>query len=426
MSKNILVLAYALSPTRGSEYAVAWNYIKNMSLNNRLTVLYGASGEHLGDMAEMQEYCRQNVVPNVTFIPVAPNEKINKLNSLNRSNVLVYTFYFAYSEWQKLAYLKAQELVAKESFDLVHYLGPIGYREPGYLWQLDIPYMWGPIGGMNNVSYKFLPVLIHAGLLGHTFRSVANYLQFRFSSRVKRAIKRSDLIISATTAGQCKLKKIHRKETLYTPENCLMNEAALNYDKFVTPAPLNIIFAGRIDARKALRILIESLAKVKDKSSFVLHVVGDGPLEPDMKRLAEQRGLDGAIVWHGRVSRDKVLQLFNSAHLHCITSLSEANTTVIWEAMEDGVPTLSIDHCGMHDTICEECGFKIAIKSYRQVTTDIAQTIEHCINNPDTLRLKAEGVLKCASKYYWSERKEFFEQCYDQSIHNFQTKRVDE
>ena len=39
--KNILVLAYQLSPTKGSEYSVAWNYVTRMSKYNRLTVLYG-------------------------------------------------------------------------------------------------------------------------------------------------------------------------------------------------------------------------------------------------------------------------------------------------------------------------------------------------------------------------------------------------
>lgn len=48
--KNILVLCYQLSPTKGAEYSVAWNYAKNMSRNNRLTVIYGVSGQHLGDM----------------------------------------------------------------------------------------------------------------------------------------------------------------------------------------------------------------------------------------------------------------------------------------------------------------------------------------------------------------------------------------
>ena len=71
--KDILVLAYAVSPSKGSEYAVAWNYVTAMSRYHRLTVLYGTSGEHMGDTVEMERYLREHPVPNVTFVAVAPN-----------------------------------------------------------------------------------------------------------------------------------------------------------------------------------------------------------------------------------------------------------------------------------------------------------------------------------------------------------------
>ena len=46
--KHILVLAYMLSPYKGSEFSVAWNYVTEMSKDNNLTVLYGISGKHMG------------------------------------------------------------------------------------------------------------------------------------------------------------------------------------------------------------------------------------------------------------------------------------------------------------------------------------------------------------------------------------------
>ncbi len=38
--KKILVLAYMLSPYKGSEYSVAWNYVSYMSKQNDLVVLF--------------------------------------------------------------------------------------------------------------------------------------------------------------------------------------------------------------------------------------------------------------------------------------------------------------------------------------------------------------------------------------------------
>lgn len=107
-------------------------------------------------------------------------------------------------------------------------------------------------------------------------------------------------------------------------------------------------------------------------------------------------------------------ELFAQAHLHIITSLGEATTTVLWEAMANGIPTLSLDHCGMSGVICEECGIKIPIHSYEQVTSAIATQIESCIMNPSRIETLSNGVLKCAGKFMWSNRVESFNQIYEQ------------
>lgn len=153
---NILVLAYLVSPNKGSEYSVAWNYISYMSTKNKLTVLYGASGDEMGDCKEMENYIQTNPIPNVRLIPIYPNKLANILNWPNKHNVLVYTFYYAYRIWHKQAYKVSIELVKNEHFDLIHYVGMIGYREPGYLWKLNLPYVWGPVSGANNAPCQLM------------------------------------------------------------------------------------------------------------------------------------------------------------------------------------------------------------------------------------------------------------------------------
>ncbi|UVQ96376.1 hypothetical protein NXW23_19055 [Bacteroides caccae] len=112
-----------------------------------MTVLYGASGNQMGDCDEMEDYIKQNPIPNVCLIPIYPNKLANILNWPNRHHVLEYTFYYAYRVWHLQVYKVASELMETKHFDLIHYVGMIGYREPGYLWKLGLPYVWGPVGG---------------------------------------------------------------------------------------------------------------------------------------------------------------------------------------------------------------------------------------------------------------------------------------
>ena len=102
--KNILVLAYQISPIRGSEYSVAWNYITEMSKDNKLVVLYGASGNHMGDFDNFDSYINSKEYINIRFLAIKPNIIANILNILNKKKWFVYAFYFAYRIWQWQAY----------------------------------------------------------------------------------------------------------------------------------------------------------------------------------------------------------------------------------------------------------------------------------------------------------------------------------
>lgn len=98
---KILLLAYAVSPYRGSEYAVAWNHITQMAKKHQITVLYGSSGEHMGDDDDMQKFHQIEKLDNVEWHCVAPGKFANALNTLNRKGYLTYSFYLAYRCWHQ-------------------------------------------------------------------------------------------------------------------------------------------------------------------------------------------------------------------------------------------------------------------------------------------------------------------------------------
>ena len=416
--KSILVLAYSISPIRGSEYAVAWNYVKHMSKDNKLTVLFGLAGDHMGDFDEMEECMRESPFENVTFIPVAPNWLAKKLNWFNRHGVLVYTFYWAYQVWHKQAYKKAKELVLNEKFDLVHYLCPIGYREPGYLWKLDLPYMWGPICGAKNFRWVLFNNLSLTARLRYGFHNIANSIQLYTNSRIRKAFRHTDVLLAATTENRDIFNRVYGVDCGYLTENGLTAPALLNMKKFDNIRNhVNLIFVGRLDYGKNLTMLLHALAGIKRKDIIHLDVVGDGPLLNLLENQAVKYNLDKNITFHGRLPRNEAVKMFSNAHLHVITSIGEANTTVFFEAMSYGVPTLSLDHSGMHDTVKDTTGYKIKVtNSYKETVNAITKTINDIISTPDELKNKAMAVIEDSRNYQWSERVKFFEMCYEDCI----------
>lgn len=415
--KNILVLAYMLSPYKGSEYSVAWNYVSYMSKRNDLVVLYGNADEPMGNCKDTEEYILKHPMPNVRFVPVYPDRWANLLNWPNRQGLFVYTFYYAYQVWQKLAYRKAKELVAKEHFDLVHYVGMIGYREPGYLWKLGLPYVWGPVGGVNNTPRQLMERMPWMSKVKHTFRSVANTIQFHTKRRLKKALAATDVLMTATSENQTRFKAVHHKDSICLPENAITASISLDESKFDHPDKFRFMVVGTLDARKSVGTFLEALTQVRHKDRLQVDIVGGGPLRDSLEQYAVAQGLAEMITWHGQLPREKAVALFRDAHLHVITSVSEGNPTTIWEAMSYGVPTLSFDHCGMHDTLRDGAGVLVPIApTYEECVRGVAEHIDALLEQPEQFRQLAEATLKRAQEYTWDKREQFLNELYDKLL----------
>lgn len=417
--KNILVSAYCVSPTRGSEYAVAWDYITRMSKYHRLTVLYGISGDQMGDTTELENFTKKSPLDNVRFISVGHSKTTIALNFLNRHNIFPFTYYLAFNNWQKSAYRVAKQLVKSETFDLVHMLGPIGYREPGYLWKLELPYVWGPIGGVNNYPIQLLKATYSfKGKLFFLLRTFLNKIQLNTSFRVRKALKKSNILLTATTENQQNILQAQHAKSKWLPENGITGEVRKASNSKFSKQTINLVWIGRIDDFKAIILLLKALERLP-QDNFVLHVIGDGFIKKEMEQYTIEKGINHLIKWHGKIARSEVFSILSQAHLHIITSLGEANTTVIWEAMSLSVPTMTLDHCGMHDVVCDKCGIKIPIVSYEQIIEEISAQLQKLMNHPELLKKLSEGVAECAQAFQWDKREAFWNEIYDEAITNF-------
>lgn len=426
--RHICVIAYQLHHSKGSEYAVAWDYVTHMNKNNRLTVFYGTCNGHhnIGNISEMEEFIRKNDVPNVKFVGVKPSFVSHNYDF---SIIGQYKFYKEYRKWHEDVRVEIEKLDRKDKIDVIHYLGPIGYREPGCVYNLPIPYIWGPIGGVTGAELRLLDFSFTFKESMHlAIKTMMNWIQLRTDYRVKKAINNADVVLCATNEYKAVVEKVaknkHHSQIIYKPENCIASLFPLNYNKFKTKT-IRLIFVGWLDSRKALNIILDALSKLTDeqKIQVFLDVIGDGPLKDKLIMKACHLGLSNAIKWHGRIDRKQVFDIMNEAHLMVLPSLSDANTTVVWEAYSVGLPILALDHCGFHDTVNNCNGYLIPIHSYKQVVKDISACLKKIINNPIELKEKAEYVLKDREQYVWEKRIEFFEDIYEIATYQNQLRK---
>ena len=92
----------------------------------------------------------------------------------------------------------------------------------------------------------------------------------RYSSgRVKKALRATDLLLTATTENQRKFYELYGKESIYLPENCIDAEIRVNEEKYCRPDTYNFIIVGRQDDRKNSLLFLRSLTYIKDKRKDV-------------------------------------------------------------------------------------------------------------------------------------------------------------
>ncbi|NOU59229.1 glycosyltransferase [Marinifilum caeruleilacunae] len=118
-----------------------------------------------------------------------------------------------------------------------------------------------------------------------------------------------------------------------------------------SPGSPHFIFIGRIDQRKNLCFLLESLAQIK-LDNWKLDIVGEGPEKERAFELSKSLGIQDNINWIGlRFPPFSEKPSYTSI---IMTSLSEGFPMVIIDALLSGIPVICPSHLSIYnDAILE-------------------------------------------------------------------------
>ena len=412
--KKILISAYAISPHLGSEYGVGWNFVTRLSDFYHITVLYGTSGGRMGNNMEMEEYIENNKCSEIEYVHVKPNFIVYFLDWMNRKINPIF-FSYSYMLWQRQVLAMAEKLNNNNNYDLVHHLNTIGFRQPGLLWKMKIPFVWGPVGGSSNLNKIFFPSQGRANYVRHIIRNYSNWYFLKFSARVRNASRVASAIFCATRADQENFKKYLKIDCSVIRENSIINYAS-GIKK--TGSVVKFVWVGSVDDRKALHFLLNALAKLRYQTGWILHVVGDGPSKQRCMDMGQKLGLSDKIIWHGSVERKAVLEIMREADVHVITSIMDSNPTVLLEALEMCIPTIAFDHFGMRDLIESDIGFKIKITTLSDIVEKLSESIDFCISHHDVLDRMKYRILEKQNELHWDITIEKVRELYERVLTN--------
>lgn len=154
-----------------------------------------------------------------------------------------------------------------------------------------------------------------------------------------------------------------------------------------------LLFVGSVIKRKGLLYLLKSLVDVKNEIPyFHLNIVGeikDKNYNKSLTKYINDHHLQNHISFMGRVSDDKLNDLYKRSEIFVFPSLLEGYGIVLIEAMNHGLPIVAFNNSAIPFTIKD--GYN-GLLAENKSSVSLAGKIKELVGNCDLRRLLMKGM----------------------------------
>lgn len=391
---NVLVSAYACEPNKGSEPSVGWNWVTNMSKNNKMFVVTRENNK---------ENIETESIENIEFYYYDLPKVFKKLKKITKSTILYYYL------WQFGAYREAKRIINKNKIDIAHHVTFANFKVFSFLALFDIPYILGPVGGGERSPYNLYNLFTKKQLIKEIFRDI-DILLCRFNPLTRLTWKKAKKILVTTNETKNKIPKKYREKVEVMQaigiEEDLLNSLE-NQPKIVNTNKLNIGYVGNLLELKGIDILIDSFYKYHKykNSNSVLTIIGDGPGKSKIKNKIRNYNIESSINFLGRVSREEAMTEIKDFDIFVFPSLHDSGALAVLEAMANNIPVIVLNLGGPGNNVNSDIGIVIEPKNYDYIVEEIAASIDYIYNDKDEcIKMCQKANMYLRDNFTWSKK----------------------
>lgn len=158
---------------------------------------------------------------------------------------------------------------------------------------------------------------------------------------------------------------------------------------------IEIITVGRLSEEKGYKYALQAIHQLQQKYDLRYTVIGNGPLEEDLKELALRLGIQHIVEFTGALHIDEVSSRLQQADIFLlpsvthVTGLQETVGNALIEAQATGLPCVASDIGGIPETIIDRVsGLLVGEKDSTAIAKSIAQL---CVDRNKRQRMGAAG-----------------------------------
>jgi glycosyltransferase involved in cell wall biosynthesis len=294
-----------------------------------------------------------------------------------------------YLTWTDKSLDVARKLVADQQFDLVHHVTYSSWRVPSPLWQLNLPFVWGPVGGAAEYPLRLLGKLSLHSALFEVARNFSNYRAAQ-SSALRNCVRKSTVVVASNRETFDKLLGLRGRSdgmhlqfpTFFTDQQVAMFQC----DPADKPPvdPIHLFAGGNMIGSKGLIFALEALKIAAQKGiKWRLVIGGHGPEVPFLQKKARSLGIEAWIEFHMGFSGSEYVNKLKEAHVFILPSFRENAGITMLEAMLAGCVPIIVDASAQAAVVDSQCGFKIPVGEASAISAGLANALEILALNPE-------------------------------------------
>jgi glycosyltransferase involved in cell wall biosynthesis len=267
-------------------------------------------------------------------------------------------------------------------------------------YSLDIIHVHGGPGGLFFIKPTGLPIIYTCH---HTYWQQSKYVKGQswkkfFISLESKGYRKAVKNICVSTSSQSVLidhYNIQRSKTILIPNG--IDKSLFKPNKTSTRSK-NIIFVGRLDERKGILFLVETMQLVNQIDKAIqLHVVGTGKLLNILEDTSKKQRTN--IKFYGFVSDDHLNDIYEKVSCQIVPSIFEGFGITVLEAMAKRVAVIATNVDGVKDIIKpNQNGILVEYGNKSQLAKSIIDTLQ---NSEKTKQLIENGK-RTLQQYQWS------------------------
>ncbi|MDX2172774.1 MAG: glycosyltransferase family 4 protein [Bacteroidota bacterium] len=402
--KTILASAYAVNPYKGSEDGMGWNFIYQIARYNKVIAITRKNNK-----SSIEEYMHENpdfIYENITFYYFDLPKWAMFWKKGSRGALL----YFYLWQWVLPIFVKKQKLI----FDITHNVNFHNDWTPSFLWKLNKPFVWGPVGHHPPIHSQFLKEYKKKYLVKEKLTLFIKYCFWNMSFSLRKTKSKASHIFCMNRSVP-KVLNLSAEKYSITPSVATQDFGCNLMDK---EDKFTLISAGRLVPLKGFDLTIKSFAAFLNRqpkqaiANCELIIVGSGPELKNYVQLTEKLNVKNNVKFINWIDRKELLALFKRSSAFIFPS-HEGAGMVVAEALSFGLPVLCLDNCGPGEFITPKCGIAVTTKNYSQTINELSTAISRLFNSPYLLREMSKNArTQFEKRFHWDVRGEEFRKVY--------------